>query len=92
MISPTFLRHELIGLEAKVVHSSNQKQIGIKGKIIDETQKTLTILHSDKEKRIIKENSILLLKLPDKTVVEVDGRVLVGRPADRVKKAIWRHW
>ena len=36
-------RHELIGLEAKVAEASNPSQIGISGRIIDETMKTFQI-------------------------------------------------
>ncbi|MBS7656811.1 MAG: ribonuclease P protein component 1 [Candidatus Bathyarchaeia archaeon] len=88
----SFLQHELIGLETKVVRSSNRSQIGIRGKILDETQKTLTVLHGNKEKRIVKETSTFLFTLPDKTIIEVDGKVLVGRPEDRVKKTLRRRW
>jgi len=92
IVAEPFLQHELIGLEAKVVRSSNRSQIGIRGKVLDETQKTLTILHGNKEKRIVKETSTFRFTFPDKTVIEVDGKVLVGRPEDRVKKTLRRHW
>jgi ribonuclease P protein subunit POP4 len=91
-VAPFILQHEFIGLEAKVIRSSNRSQIGIRGKILDETQKTLTILHSNKEKCIIKGTSTFLFILPDRTVIEVDGKVIVGRPEDRAKKAVRRHW
>ena len=35
--------HELIGEEVEVIESSNQSQVGIKGKVIDETKSTLNI-------------------------------------------------
>ena len=92
IVAPSLLQHELIGLETRVIRSLNRSQIGIRGKVLDETQKTLTILHDNKEKRIVKETSTFLFTLPDKTVVEVDGKVLVGRPEDRVKKPIKRSW
>jgi len=88
----SLLQHELIGLEAKIKHSSNRSQIGIRGKVLDETRKTLTILHDNKEKRVVKETSTFLFTLSDKTIIEVDGKVLVGRPEDRVKKSIRRRW
>jgi len=92
IVTPSILQHEFIGLEAKVIRSSNRSQIGIRGKVLDETQKTLTILHDNKEKRIIKGTSTFLFILPDRTVIEVDGKVIIGRPEDRTKKAIRRHW
>jgi len=92
IVAPSLHQHELIGLETRVIRSSNQSQIGIRGKVLDETQKTLTILQGNKEKRIVKETSTFLFTLPNKTVVEVDGKVLIGRPEDRVKKIIKRSW
>ena len=35
--------HELIGLELKVVDSSNASLIGIRGTVVDETKKTFLI-------------------------------------------------
>jgi ribonuclease P protein subunit POP4 len=37
------LRHELIGLECEIVSASNKNANGIKGKIVDETMKTVVI-------------------------------------------------
>ena len=92
IVTSSVLQHEFIGLEAKVIHSSNRSQIGIRGKVLNETQKTLTILHDNKEKRIIKGTSTFLFTLPDRTVIEVEGKVIIGRPEDRAKKAVRRHW
>lgn len=36
-------QHELIGLYAEVVDASNKASIGLKGKVVDETQKMLTL-------------------------------------------------
>ena len=91
-VTSSILQSEFIGLEAKVVRSSNKSQVGIRGKVLDETQKTLTISHKNEDKQIIKETSTFQFTLPDKTVVEVDGKVLVGRPEDRAKKIVRRNW
>ena len=43
-ISPgNLIHHELIGLEVEVIDSSNNTQIGVKGKILDVTKNTLMI-------------------------------------------------
>jgi len=91
-VTPSVLQGEFIGLEAKVVRSSNPNQIGIRGKVMDETQRTLTISHKDKDKRIVKETSTFQFTLPDRTVIEVDCKVIVGRPEDRAKKIVRRNW
>ena len=41
--SKNIFYHELIGLELKVVDSSNPSLIGLQGTVIDETKKTLLI-------------------------------------------------
>jgi ribonuclease P protein subunit POP4 len=86
------LQNELIGLRVKVVKSLNPSCIGLSGKIIDETRNTFKILHNNDEKILIKRDCIFHFILPDKTIIEVDGKVLIGRPEDRVKKIVRRRW
>lgn len=91
-ITPDVLRQEFVGLDAKVVKSSNPSQTGISGKIIKETRNTLVILHKNVEKTVIKDVVVFHFIMPDGTVVEVDGKVIVGRPENRLKKRIRRRW
>lgn len=91
-VTPAILQHELIGLQAKVVRSSNPSCLGICGRVINETQKTFTILHGGSEKVVIKQASVLHFTLADGSLVEIDGKVLVGRPEDRAKKVTRRRW
>lgn len=86
------LQDEFIGLKVKVVKSTNSSYIGLSGIVIDETKNTFRILSGKEEKTLIKENCIFHFILPNKTVVEIDGKVLIGRPEDRVKKIIRRRW
>jgi len=87
------LQDEFIGLKLKVVKSTNPSCIGLSGRVIDETKNTFKILRKNGEEKIlIKENCVFHFTLPDKTVIEVDGKVLIGRPEDRVKKIIRRRW
>jgi len=79
------LRHELIGLWCKVVNASNKSQIGIEGKIVDETQKTIVLETKNGLKRIQKKGSTFRLKL-DKCWVEILGDDILARPEDRIKK------
>ncbi len=120
--------HELIGLELKVVDSSNASLIGIRGTVVDETKKTFLIevkprsscenietcpginspiqessnlssrstgsfirndvsINSDSALKLIpKDVSIFEFKVPDGTIVEIDGKILLNRPEDRIKK------
>jgi len=91
-ITPDLLRQEFVGLDAKVVKSSSPSQTGISGRIIKETRNTLVILHKDIEKTVIKNVTVFHLILPDGTVVEIDGKAVVGRPENRLKKRIRRRW
>ena len=91
-ITPDLLRQEFVGLDAKVVKSSNPSQTSISGKIIKETRNTLVILHKNIEKTVIKDVAVFHFTMPDGTVVEVDGKVIVGRPENRLKKRIRRRW
>ncbi|AGN17150.1 MAG: ribonuclease P protein component 1 [Methanobrevibacter boviskoreani] len=85
--SKNLVYHELIGLHVEVSYSSTKSLIGLNGKVIDETKKTLTIETSDNcEKLLPKDVSIFQFKIPDGTWVEVDGRILLSRPEDRIKK------
>ena len=48
-------KHELIGLSAKVISSSDSSLKGISGKIVNETKKTLRIEVDGKEKVLLKK-------------------------------------
>jgi len=89
-ISPSnVVRHELISLPVKIEKSADPTHVGLKGKVIDETYNTLKIETKEgKEKIIPKSNSIFIFTLPNKIKVQIDGKVLIGRPEDRIKKKI----
>lgn len=91
-IAPTILQHELIGLNARVVKSSHPNYVGIAGRVIDETRNTLVIRHENKGKTVTKRVAIFHFTMPDGTVIEIDGKAIVGRPEDRIKKRIRRRW
>ena len=91
-VSPSVVQYEFIGLETTVVKSSNPDVVGISGKVVDETRNTLTILQDNTEKVIVKDTSVFEFVLPDKTVVEIDGKVIMGRPEDRLKRRPKRLW
>jgi ribonuclease P protein subunit POP4 len=91
-VTPAVLQQCFIGLNVKVTKSSNPEHISIAGEVIDETRNTLVILHDEEEKTIIKDVAVFHFTLPDGTVVEIDGKSIVGRPENRVKKKIIRRW
>ena len=86
MITPyNILRHELSGLEARVV-ASTHAGYKVAGVIVGETRNTLTIKTKDKKVKVPKDCVTLELSLPDGAIVQVEGRLLVARPEDRIKK------
>ncbi len=91
-VTPDIIRYEFIGTEAKVAKSRHPDYVGISGKIIDETQNKFTILHERKRKNVIKDSAVFHFRFSDGTIVEIDGKLLVGRPEDRLKKRIRRLW
>ncbi len=91
-VTPRIVQQELIGLNAEVVGSSNPSCAGISGKVVDETRNVLVIMHQNKRKTVIKNTAVFHFTMPDGTVVEINGKVIVGRPEDRVKKRFRRLW
>jgi ribonuclease P protein subunit POP4 len=91
-VTPAYVQDEFIGLNAKVVKSTNPNYVGIDGKVIDETRNTLVIRHENQDKVIVKNVAVFHFTTPDDTIVEVDGNVITGRPEDRVKKQLRRRW
>ncbi len=90
-VTADIIREEFIGSEVKVAASRHADYVGLSGKVIDESRNTFTILNSG-EKVIVKESVVFQFKFPDETIVEIDGKLLVGRPEDRLKKQIRRFW
>jgi len=91
-VTPVILQHEFIGLDAKVVKSTNPDYVGITGQVIDETRNTLVIRHKNRDKVVVKNVAVFHFILPDGTIVEIEGNAIVGRPEDRIKKRLRRRW
>jgi RNase P/RNase MRP subunit p29 len=81
---PETLMGELIGEEILVVKSSDRKQAGTKGVVIDETLNTFVIETPNGLKTIEKKTSVFHIN-----GLEIKGEDLRFRPEDRIKK-YWR--
>jgi ribonuclease P protein subunit POP4 len=82
------VRHELIGLRVRIVSSPNRTLRGLEGKVVDETRTMLVIERADgSEVSAQKETSVFSFELGGARV-RIDGRVLVGRPEDRIRKKL----
>jgi ribonuclease P protein subunit POP4 len=91
-VTPEIISYEFIGIKGKVAKSSHIDYVGVGGKIIEETRNTFTFLGEGLRRSVIKESAIFDFNFDDGTVVQIDGKLLVGRTEDRLKKSIKRLW
>jgi len=91
-VTPDIIRCEFIGTKAKVAKSNHSGYVGICGKVIDESRNTFTIFHEGKRKTVVKDSAVFHFGFSDGTIVEIDGKLLVGRPGDRLKRRLRRLW
>jgi ribonuclease P protein subunit POP4 len=60
----TLTRHELNGLHARVVESPNGDAVGIDGRVVSETMRTLVLSDGDRVRRVPKQGSTFEFALP----------------------------
>ncbi len=83
--------HELIGLNAEVIRSSNQYMVNVKGRVVDESRNLIVLETGDMlEKKIPKHGSVFAFEVPDHSVnhikrVMISGEVLLSQPENRIK-------
>jgi len=82
--------NELLGLNLSVHKSTSGSMVGLAGKVVDETRNMLLIEAAVGEKKLPKSSSTFIFALPSGENVMVDGRLLVSRPEDRIKKRVRR--
>lgn len=81
--------HELVGLNASVVSSTNPLQVGIEGAIIDETKNMLVFGTDMGVKHIQKKGAAFRFEVNGEFKI-INGNVINYRPYERTKKLIWR--
>lgn len=79
------VRHELIGRDIKIVGAKNKSLEGIRGKIVYETKNLIHVETETGIKKLIKDQITIKMNYKGKTI-EINGKLLVGRPEERVKK------
>jgi len=85
------VQDELIGLEITIIESTDPSIVGINGKIIDETHNMFVIQTKEmKIKSIVKEISKFKFRISEEKSVIINGKILKGRPEDRLKKFLKR--
>jgi ribonuclease P protein subunit POP4 len=91
-LTPDIIRYEFIGTQAKIAQSLHSDYVGLAGRVVGETRNTLTLQNEGKALNVVKEFAVFDFTFDDGTVVDIDGKLLVGRPEDRLKKTIKRLW
>lgn len=84
------LRGEFIGLRLKIISSPNKNNVGIEGKIIDETKNSFIIQKINQtktyRKTIIKDQCLFEVTFKDDSKISVEGKTIALRPEDRIKR------
>ncbi len=79
--------HELIGLPVAVDSDRCDAYAHVTGRVVDETKNMLVVSDGHRQRWIPKDVAVFHFTLPDRTTCRVEGKTLLGRPEDRVKKA-----
>ncbi len=78
-------KHELIGLQVRVVNATDPGQRELSGRVVDETRNMLVVEVGGVDKRIPKQGS--RFRFDVQGGLEIEGDEIRFRPEDRVKKA-----
>lgn len=95
ILPSTLIYHELIGLDIKVIYSTNPSLTGILGRVVNETKNMLVVENSQsRELKIPKADSELIFRIPAElsekgrrsdTFVKIQGNLLLSQPENRIK-------
>lgn len=98
LTAETLPRHELIGLQVRVVESNDPTLVGCEGEIVMETMNTLTIEEAEDEgtrmrtREVPKAVATFEFALPNGEYVTVTGERLLARPARRTERTGGSQW
>lgn len=80
------LAHELIGLDAKIIESTNSALAGIAGTIFFETKNTFAIRKSGATKTIPKAAAKKIEIATQNGACFISGSSMIARPEDRISR------
>ena len=81
------LRDELIGRTVEIIGSDNKANVGIIGKIVDETKHMLVIDTPEGLKKVLKKGNIFQITyLGEK--IKIKGELLFNAPEERIKAKV----
>jgi RNase P/RNase MRP subunit p29 len=78
--------HEIIGLGAKIIDSSDSSLVGTSGTIVFETKNTISIRTGSAIKQIAKTVARKIEIQTQAGVCFISGSSMIGRPEDRVSR------
>ena len=82
-LSPeTLTGHELCGLPVRVGASTDPTRVGIEGRVVDETTKTLVIERRSGEARVPKAGTEFTFAITDEAAASAKGVGTVSQPAE----------
>lgn len=82
----TIMMHEIIGYPVEIIDASDKNLVGIRGKTVDETMKTIRIRKVKNEIVVPKKDTVLKLTISAGNEVDLDCSRIIYRPEDRIKK------
>ena len=81
------LYHEIVGLYANIIESSDSTMRGLAGKIVSETRNTITVESNRGRAVQIAKNVATKIGLElDSGVCFISGSSLIGKPEDRIAR------
>ncbi|MCV0392195.1 MAG: ribonuclease P protein subunit [Nitrosopumilus sp.] len=75
--------HELIGLNTRIIQSTNPQVVGLNGRIVDETKSMFTIDTKKGQKLIAKSTSSWSFSIENKEII-IEGSRITKRSFDRI--------
>ncbi|MEW6605813.1 MAG: ribonuclease P protein subunit [Thermoproteota archaeon] len=80
------LAHEIIGLDARIVESTDPSLQGVKGSIVFETKNMISIRTNSSIKQIAKKTAKKIEIKTHSGVCFISGSSMIGRPEDRISR------
>ncbi len=81
------IARDWIGMKVEVVESPNKCEIGLKGEIVDETEKTFRIITEKGLKIVAKKGRSFRIEYEGKKM-RISGDLLAFRPEERIMKGL----
>ncbi|MGI0100116.1 MAG: ribonuclease P protein component 1 [Candidatus Micrarchaeaceae archaeon] len=79
--------HELIGLHAEVIDCRDLSQVGIEGRVINETKNLLYLRHGSNTSKVVKKICMFRFTHGNDSFI-VKGEEINFRPYERTEKAL----